>query len=91
MARELNSRLSQASVSFIPGNDTSNANDLDVLRLDILKDVIATKFEAAQAQANAAELARKKQQLNDILYQVQQRDLMSKAPQEIEAMIKALG
>jgi hypothetical protein len=91
MANEVNERLNKNAVSFIPDATVNKGNEEDTLRLEILKDVILTKYQEQQARANAAELARRKQDLMDAFHQVQQKDLLSKTPQEIEAMIAALG
>lgn len=90
MAVEIyNEMQTSSTISFIPG-DQPKGNSVLQLKLDILKYIIAYKSNLeASAKAKALVKARE-EELFGVLEQVRNKELLTKSPAEIQAMIDAL-
>jgi len=68
----------------------TSANQVDELRLSIVKHIIAVRLEERAAAANAAERKAKKSRLTELLAQKQDQELASKSAEEIQKLIADL-
>lgn len=68
----------------------TSANQLDELRLAIVKHVIAVRLEERAATQNASERKVKKARLTELLAQKQDQELASKSAEEIQKLIAEL-
>lgn len=88
MAVDIYGKLQQSQVSFI--TETTSVDRENLLRLEILKDVIATK-QAMNADArDSKERAARRQELLTVLQNKQSEELQGKSVAELKAMIDAL-
>lgn len=89
LAKAVNRQLkAEDEESFV--DTASSANTTLNLQLDILKHVIAEKVAERDAATQAAAKKAQREQLENALAAAQQRDLLSKTPEEIKAMLDSL-
>jgi len=88
IAITVHGRLEKSTVSFV--DDEATADPDMVLRLDILKHVIAVKKTEAKAAADASEKAGKKQQILGILARKADAALESSSEDELRGLLASL-
>ena len=88
IAITVHGRLEKSTVSFV--DDEATADPDMVLRLDILKHVIAVKKTEAKAAADASEKAAKKQQILGILARKADAALESSSEDELRGLLASL-
>lgn len=71
-------------------SEISAEDELTKVKIEIVKYIVEKKLEQEKAAKTAAEKARKKQRLAEILYQKQDEELKNKSAAEIQAMIDEL-
>lgn len=90
IARGVSAKIKESEVeSFV--HKSTKANDLEKLRLDIVKRVIEVKLEESEARKNEKETAARKQALLEALSNKKADSLTKMSEAELEAELKNLG
>ena len=89
LAKAVNRGLkAEEEESFV---DTASSTNLTLnLKLDILKHVIAEKLDQESAKQALAAKKVQREQIEGALATAQQRDLLSKTPEELQELLKKL-
>ena len=89
IARSISAKIKESEVeSFVL--KSTKANDLEKLRLDIVKRVIEVKLEEAEARKNEKQNAERKQALLEALSSKKAESLTKMTEEELEAELKKL-
>lgn len=90
IARGVSAKIKESEVeSFV--HKSTKANDLEKLRLDIVKRVIEVKLEESEARKNEKLVAERKQALLEALSNKKADSLTKMSEAELEAELKNLG
>jgi hypothetical protein len=89
MYKSLNAQAKQAKEESLLGTRSKQEEEL-TLRIELIKHVVKTKIEEADAKVKDIEARRKKQKLMEILASKQDSDLQTKSVEELTKMIEEL-
>lgn len=87
--KELNAKQKEQSEESLLNVKTASTKTID-LKIEIIKYIVAVKLAEKEAKETAAENKAKKQKLMAILETQEERELHSKTPEEIRAMLAEL-
>ena len=85
----LNNQIKQSSEESLLNKRSLEDQEL-VMKIEIVKNVVAMKLEQKAEKAKALENRRKKQRLLEILNNKKDQELLGKTPEELEQMISEL-
>jgi hypothetical protein len=87
--RSLNSELKQVTEESLLNTKSKHDKELDA-KIEIVKYIFSTKLEEQNKKAKEKERRETRQKLEEILHNKQNEELLSKTPEEIQAMLAQL-
>lgn len=87
--KDLNSQLKQSAEESLLQVKTAADKETEV-KIEIIKYIVKTKQDEAEARLKAKENKEKKQKIQEILAAKQDQDLQNKSPEDLQKMLEEL-